>query len=167
MEADIVCLARRYSATRIHHGTYRRRRTAADGRQECAPPPDAHTPRPRPAPSSASPAQTGAAARRGCSLARGAHRRRTRVHITPHRRGRLDGLDGLIVGGGADVDPKLYGQIPRRSLPEAKHPERIVASASCIGLVLFPLTWLASQVAAGSLREKIRPGRPRPRCDWR
>ena len=32
------------------------------------------------------------------------------VRITPKRPRRIDGLDGLVVGGGADVDPGLYGQ---------------------------------------------------------
>src|SRR4051794_6937420 len=30
--------------------------------------------------------------------------------VTPQRPGRIDEFDGLIIGGGADVDPRLYGQ---------------------------------------------------------
>src|SRR5215204_2238944 len=31
------------------------------------------------------------------------------VRITPRHPRKIDGLDGLILGGGADVDPQLYG----------------------------------------------------------
>ena len=34
------------------------------------------------------------------------------VHITPARPLAAEALDGLIIGGGADVDPGLYGEEP-------------------------------------------------------
>jgi putative glutamine amidotransferase len=84
------------------------------------------------------------------------------VHITPSVPRSLDGIHGLILGGGADVDPKLYGADPTPILPDAKHPGeswfRFV-----IGLVLFPLTWLLRKLAGKSGAK--RPGRGDPARD--
>ena len=63
------------------------------------------------------------------------------VHITPGRpRRSLDGLHGLVIGGGADVDPELYGQDPTPILPDAKPPGESWPRY-LLDLVLFPLTW--------------------------
>src|SRR6476659_8082249 len=51
------------------------------------------------------------------------------VWIRPgHPRG-IAGLDGLVVGGGADVDPKLYGQSDPLPVPDKdpRHPWRRAA----------------------------------------
>ena len=74
------------------------------------------------------------------------------VHITPTRPRPLDGLHGLIIGGGADVDPGLYGQDPTPIVPDAKPPGESWAMY-LLELVLFPLTWmlrkLSGKFAAG------------------
>lgn len=69
------------------------------------------------------------------------------VRITPRRpRANLDGLDGLIIGGGADVDPKLYGQELLHVTEKKKRDEPI--GMWVIGLILFPLTWLMRKLSA-------------------
>jgi len=69
------------------------------------------------------------------------------VRITPRRpRQTLDGLDGLIIGGGADVDPKLYGQELLHVTEKKKRDEPV--GMWIIGLVLFPLTWLMRKLSA-------------------
>jgi putative glutamine amidotransferase len=69
------------------------------------------------------------------------------VRITPRRpRSTLVGLDGLIIGGGADVDPKLYGQELLHVTEKKKRDEPVGMWG--IGLVLFPLTWLMRKLSA-------------------
>lgn len=71
------------------------------------------------------------------------------VRITPKRPRTIDHLDGLILGGGADVDPFLYGQDPTPVLQTRRLPgERW--SLFLLGLVLFPLMWLARKLAGQS-----------------
>ncbi|MDT8450480.1 MAG: gamma-glutamyl-gamma-aminobutyrate hydrolase family protein [Wenzhouxiangellaceae bacterium] len=63
------------------------------------------------------------------------------VRIRPKRP--VDGgrLDGLIIGGGADVSPALYGQ--HRHVPVRELADRGAAGwRRAIGYVLFPLLWL-------------------------
>ena len=64
------------------------------------------------------------------------------VHITPARPLTADALDGLIIGGGADVAPELYGEEPAtpsmRSLRRSSRTlPRFLAT-----LLLFPLLWV-------------------------
>ena len=69
------------------------------------------------------------------------------VRITPRRpRATLDGLDGLIIGGGADVDPTLYGQELLHVTEKKKRDEP--AWMWVAGLILFPLTWLMRKLSA-------------------
>lgn len=69
------------------------------------------------------------------------------VRITPKRpRASLDGLDGLIIGGGADVDPKLYAQELLHVTEKKKRDEP--AWMWVIGLTVFPLTWLMRKLSA-------------------
>ncbi|MEA2711483.1 MAG: putative glutamine amidotransferase [Phycisphaerales bacterium] len=68
------------------------------------------------------------------------------VRITPRRPRAIDGLNGLIIGGGADVDPKLYGQ-ELLHVTEKKKPDE-PASRWLVGLILFPLIWLLRKLAA-------------------
>lgn len=74
------------------------------------------------------------------------------VRITPHRhatRDIADSLDGLIIGGGADVDPKLYGQeiLHVVQAPRLHHPHRPLRK-QLLDLVLLPLTFLLRKTAA-------------------
>src|SRR3954452_16807364 len=70
------------------------------------------------------------------------------VRIPPARPRRMKGLAGLIVGGGADVDPRLYGQheapLPLRMPEKLPHQpwRRYLA-----GFLLFPLTFLLRKLA--------------------
>ena len=69
------------------------------------------------------------------------------VRITPRRpRATLEGLDGLIIGGGADVDPTLYGQELLHVTEKKKRDEP--AWMWVVGLILFPLTWLTRKLSA-------------------
>lgn len=69
------------------------------------------------------------------------------VHITPRRpRRSLAGLHGLIIGGGADVDPELYGQDPTPIVPDPKSPGESWPR-HLLELVLFPLTWLLRKLS--------------------
>src|SRR3954471_24786747 len=68
------------------------------------------------------------------------------VRITPRHPRTIDELDALIFGGGADVDPKLYGQ-ELLHVTAAKRKDE-PAGRWLIGLVLFPLMWLARKLSA-------------------
>src|SRR4051812_39886503 len=69
------------------------------------------------------------------------------VLITPRRPRGVSHLDGLIIGGGADVEPSLYGQELLQAIAPAKKPDerRLLW---LITLVLIPLTWLIRKLAA-------------------
>src|SRR4051812_47502 len=71
------------------------------------------------------------------------------IHITPCCPRRLDGVHGLIIGGGADVDPKLYGADPTPILPHPKRPGQ-TWPRFLLELVLFPLTWLLRKLSGKS-----------------
>jgi len=61
--------------------------------------------------------------------------------IRPGRRVACERLEGLIIGGGADVSPALYGEqrhLPVRELRDAG----AFGWRRAIGFVLFPLFWL-------------------------
>jgi putative glutamine amidotransferase len=63
------------------------------------------------------------------------------VRITPRRpRGHL-ALDGVIIGGGADVDPGLYGAHRRGLLDELEAAEPRLGQR-LIGLFVYPLLWV-------------------------
>jgi putative glutamine amidotransferase len=68
------------------------------------------------------------------------------VRITPRRPRTIDGLDGLIIGGGADVDPTLYGQELLHVTEKKKRDEP--AWMWIAGLILFPFTWLMRKLSA-------------------
>jgi putative glutamine amidotransferase len=63
------------------------------------------------------------------------------IRITPQRPCDISQLDGLIIGGGADVDPTLYGE--ESSLPQSslKEQERNFGRW-LLALLLFPLIYL-------------------------
>lgn len=63
------------------------------------------------------------------------------VRITPGRDHPVDRLDGLIIGGGADVDPNLYGEDPAEFMAEIKASEPRL-SQRLLGYLFYPLLWL-------------------------
>jgi len=71
------------------------------------------------------------------------------MRITPKRHAKLhllDQLNGLVVGGGADVDPKLYGQ-ELLHLTEHRQPDQTLARWFT-NLLLLPMLWLLRKAAA-------------------
>ena len=68
------------------------------------------------------------------------------VRITPRRPHPIDGLDGLILGGGADVDPLLYGAtLPS---PTAIDTREMTFAATMLLWTLAPLTFAIRKLAA-------------------
>lgn len=63
------------------------------------------------------------------------------LRITPSRPRGLEGLDGLLIGGGADVDPSLYGQ-DRSPFLDAMQRAEPRLGPRLLGLVLYPVVWL-------------------------
>ena len=63
------------------------------------------------------------------------------VRIRPGRPRDLAGLDGLVVGGGADVDPGLYGEQEQKPLRALRNREPSLARLA-MHLALFPLIYL-------------------------
>jgi putative glutamine amidotransferase len=68
------------------------------------------------------------------------------VRITPRRPRNIDGLHGLILGGGADVDPSLYGAHEAELLPKQKSADESWLMY-ILEWLLFPLTWLARKLS--------------------
>jgi len=62
------------------------------------------------------------------------------VRITPRRPRSELRLDGLIIGGGADVDPDLYGA-HRHSLLEDLEAAEPRLSQRLLGMLVYPLLW--------------------------
>ena len=68
------------------------------------------------------------------------------VRITPRHPRRIDAVDALVIGGGADVDPKLYGQ-------ELLHVVAAKRSGQpfqrwLAGMIVLPIAWLIRKLAA-------------------
>ncbi|HEV2292571.1 MAG TPA: type 1 glutamine amidotransferase [Tepidisphaeraceae bacterium] len=76
------------------------------------------------------------------------------VRITPRHLRTIDHLCGLIIGGGADVDPTLYGQ-EILHIASAKRRDETTAGYLA-GAILFPATWLARKLTA---RRPLHRGR--------
>lgn len=67
------------------------------------------------------------------------------VRIRPGRPRELQGLEGLIIGGGADVSPDLYGQARRLAMGELS--DRGAAGwRRLLGILLFPLVFAIRRV---------------------
>ena len=84
------------------------------------------------------------------------------VRFTPsHPRRSADGLAGLIVGGGADVDPTLYGQDVLADLREDAVPHKRPADEPRLlylfDLLLFPLTWALRKAVGWTATKGKRP----------
>ena len=74
------------------------------------------------------------------------------VRITPRHPRRIDGLDALVIGGGADVDPTLYGHDPQPIVPKGREPNE-PALLYLLEWLLFPLVWLARGMSGLLLSE--------------
>jgi len=88
------------------------------------------------------------------------------VRITPSRPRRIDGLDALVVGGGADVDPTLYGHDPEPVMPKARAPDDPVLPY-VLEWFIFPLTWLARGLSGLLLRESPKRDAARDELELR
>ncbi len=62
--------------------------------------------------------------------------------ITPKRPLSADLLDGLIIGGGADVDPELYGEERQEVLPVLREESKKKIPARLKNLVTYPIVLL-------------------------
>ena len=67
------------------------------------------------------------------------------LRIRPKRPQPIDAVDGLIIGGGADVSPSLYGE--QRQIKLGELADRGVHGwRRALGYVLYPLLWLARRL---------------------
>jgi putative glutamine amidotransferase len=69
------------------------------------------------------------------------------VRITPKRPHRIDGLNGLIIGGGADVDPGLYGQEEVDKVLPSHRPVDEPRLLYLLEWIISPLIWLARKLS--------------------
>jgi putative glutamine amidotransferase len=67
------------------------------------------------------------------------------IRITPRCPRDIGLLDGLIIGGGADVDPTLYGEESNDPLESLKEEERTFRRW-LLSLLLFPLIYLVRRL---------------------
>jgi len=67
------------------------------------------------------------------------------VRIRPRRPVAISRLDGLIIGGGADVSPRLYGQ-DRQPRPSRMTDRTTSGWRRLLGLALFPLLFLVRRI---------------------
>lgn len=63
------------------------------------------------------------------------------LRIRPSHEVSIERLDGLIIGGGADVSPALYGEHKHLPMRELSDPGAF-GWRRALGFVLFPLLWL-------------------------
>jgi len=84
--------------------------------------------------------------------------------ITPSRPARIEDLDGLIIGGGADVDPELYGEKLADMLEPTSERQRSTVR-KLMDLLLLPLTWLIRQLLART--SDVRMDTKRDDLEWR
>jgi putative glutamine amidotransferase len=68
--------------------------------------------------------------------------------MTPGKAIRVEELDGLVLGGGADIDPTLYGEVPTsmREVVEAAEKSVKRAQLPLISLLLAPSILLARKI---------------------
>lgn len=67
------------------------------------------------------------------------------LRIRPGQRVAFERLDGLIIGGGADVSPALYGEHRHLPVSEMTDPGTF-GWRRALGFILFPLLWLLRRV---------------------
>ncbi len=88
------------------------------------------------------------------------------VRVTPKHPRRIHNFDGLIIGGGADVDPNLYGQDPTPIVARERR-FRLPLPLFLFELLLFPLTWAARKLAGQSGAHHRRGDAARDRLEMR
>src|SRR5512138_3772339 len=85
----------------------------------------------------------------------------------------LEGIDGLLIVGGDDVDPRLYGEEPR-SRTRVIYPKRtafetwLYQAGKRRGLPIFGICYgmqLINVLEGGTLHQHIHPKRDAPRTD--
>ena len=81
------------------------------------------------------------------------------VRITPSRPCEVGEIDGLIIGGGADVDPALYGEEEKSTLREFQEQDRDFGRW-LLSVLLFPLIYLLRRILSTMTS---RPGGDRDR----
>ena len=80
------------------------------------------------------------------------------VRITPNRKIDFDGLQGLILGGGADVHPKLYGEDRMIMTPPPK-PRGEPISIYTLNLCMLPITWISRKISQVVVNSRIDSAR--------
>lgn len=70
------------------------------------------------------------------------------VRITPSRPLPIDSLDAVVIGGGADIDPSLYGEEPEPLSEVMVHSESAVRSkrTPALSLLLAPTLFVARKI---------------------
>lgn len=79
------------------------------------------------------------------------------VWITPGRPRRAGGLRGLIIGGGADVDPEHYGQ-ELLEIATAKRPDE-QTWPYLLGLLVQPMVWIVRRFLTAKTKSRGDPAR--------
>jgi len=77
--------------------------------------------------------------------------------VTPSRPCSMNELAGLIIGGGADVDPSLYGAEPERILEEIKKERSFIRSL--LTRLLYPLLFLIRKLFSTKVSQYGDAGR--------
>lgn len=70
------------------------------------------------------------------------------VRIMPSRPATAEKLDGLIIGGGADVSPELYGEEKSERRYRNDPPRDPSLMRSVLDVLIYPLTFIARFMAA-------------------
>ncbi|NIS37836.1 gamma-glutamyl-gamma-aminobutyrate hydrolase family protein, partial [Candidatus Saccharibacteria bacterium] len=83
------------------------------------------------------------------------------IRITPANPCSIDLLDALIVGGGADLDPTLYGKTKTDLFPDIKDEEKTVRGKLIflVSLIFYPFLYLlrkAFSLKSATLIDKAR-----------
>ncbi|MBD3290613.1 gamma-glutamyl-gamma-aminobutyrate hydrolase family protein, partial [candidate division KSB1 bacterium] len=66
------------------------------------------------------------------------------VRITPSKTPKLKEIHGLIISGGSDVDPRLYGEREEEIIPDIKHEKKTIKGIArfFVSLLFFPILYL-------------------------